>query len=177
MTGEVRYAERAAWILDRFARVYPNYLFHSYNGTYADCPPAEAARELGRHPRAGRFPKEVIINAFGLHQYKDHAQLNVGFWGAGRYSCSGGDGGTILQMLVAYDLIRDARHPDGTPVLTPEMDRRIRDDLLLAGCEDSENWTRHQQQVRSGASAERGGRRSCSSGRKARVMRWTAFSS
>ncbi|MFV1968270.1 MAG: hypothetical protein ACC628_22835, partial [Pirellulaceae bacterium] len=140
VTGDVRYAERAAWILDRFATVYPGYLFHSYNGTYADCPPAEAARELGRHPRAGRFPKEVILNAFGLHQYKDHARLNVGFWGAGRYSCSGGDGGTILQMLVAYDLIRDAQSPDGTPVLTPEMDRRIRDDLLIAGCEDSENW-------------------------------------
>ncbi len=140
VTGEARYAERAAWILDRFACVYPNYLFHTYNGTYADCPPAEAAFELGRHPRAGRFPKEVIINACGLHQYKDHARLNVGFWGAGRYSCSGGDGGTILQMLVAYDLIHDARHPDGMPVLTPEMDRRIRNDLLLAGCEDSENW-------------------------------------
>ena len=140
VTGEVRYAERAAWILDRFACVFPNYLFHSYNGTYADCPPAEAARELGNHPRAGRFPKEVIINACGLHQYNDHAQLNVGFWGAGRYSCSGGDGGTILQMLVAYDLISDARRPDGTPVLTPEIDRRIRNDLLLAGCEDSENW-------------------------------------
>ena len=140
VTGEVRYAERAAWILDRFACVYPDYLFHSYNGTYADCPPAEAAKELGRHPRAGRFPKEVIVNACGLHQYKDHARLNVGFWGAGRYSCSGGDGSTILQMLVAYDLIRDARHPDGTPVLSLEMDGRIRDDLLLAGCEDSENW-------------------------------------
>ncbi len=140
VTGEVQYAERAAWILDRFACVFPNYLFHSYNGTYADCPPAEAARELGRHPRAGRFPKDLIVNACGLHQYKDYARLNVGFWGAGRYSCSGGDGSTILQMLVAYDLIRDARHPDGTPVLTPETDRRIRDDLLLAGCEDSENW-------------------------------------
>ena len=140
VTGEVRYAERAAWILDRFARVFPNYLFHSYNGTYADCPPAEAARELGRNPRAGRFPKDVIVNPCGLHQYKDHARLNVGFWGAGRYSCSGGDGNTILQMLVAYDLIRDAQHADGTPVLSPEVDHRIRNDLLLAGCDDSENW-------------------------------------
>ena len=140
LTGEVRYAERAAWILDRFAHVYPNYLFHTYNGTYADCPPAEAARELGRHPRAGRFPKDVIINAFGLHQYKDHARLNVGFWGAGRYRCSGGDGAAILEMLVAYDLIREARHEDGRPVLSPEMDRRIRNDLLLAGLEDCENW-------------------------------------
>ena len=140
VTGEVDYAERAAWILDRFAQVYPNYLFHSYNGTYADCPPSEAARELGRNPRAGRFAKETIVNAFGLHQQKDHAQLNVGFWGAGRYSCSGGDGGTILQMTVAYDLIRDARYPTGEKVLTTEMERRIKNDLLVAGCEDSENW-------------------------------------
>jgi hypothetical protein len=43
-------------------------------------------------------------------------------------------------MLVAYDLIKDARHADGRPVLTPEMDTRIRDDLLIAGCEDSEHW-------------------------------------
>jgi len=140
VTGEAEYAERAAWIMDRFARVYPNYLFHAYNGTYADCPPAEAAAELGRNPRAGKFPKEVIVNAFGLHQKKDYAGLCVGFWGAGRYSCSGGDGGTILDMTVAYDLIREAKHPDGTPVLTAEMDRRIVDDLILAGCRDSEHW-------------------------------------
>jgi len=140
LTGEVKYAERAVWIMDRFARVFPNYLFHSYNGTYADCPPAEAATELGKNPRAGKFPKEVIVNAFGLHQYKGYASLNVGFWGAGRYSCSGGDGGTILNMTVAYDLIRDAKHADGTPLLSPETDRRIVNDLLLAGCNDSENW-------------------------------------
>ena len=140
ITGDVQYAERAAWIMDRLARVYPNYLFHSYNGTYADCPPAEAAKELGNNPRGGKFPKEVIRNAFGLHQSKLHASLCNGFWGAGRYSCSGGDGSTILNMLVAYDLIHEARHPDGTPVLTPEMDGRIVDDLLLAGCDDCENW-------------------------------------
>lgn len=140
VTGETQYAERATWIMDRFAQVYPNYLFHSYNGTYADWPPADAAAELGRHPRAGKFPKEVIINAFGLHQYKNYASLCNGFWGAGRYSCSGGDGGTILNMTVAYDLIRHAKRADGSAVLTSEMDRRIVNDLLLAGCNDSENW-------------------------------------
>jgi len=81
ITGEAKYAERAALIMDRFARVYPGYLFHSYNGTYADCPPAEAAKELGRNPRGGKFPKQVIVNAFGLHQGKNHAKLCNGFWG------------------------------------------------------------------------------------------------
>jgi len=140
ITGEAKYAERAAWIMDRFARVYPGYLFHSYNGTYADCPPAEAAKELGRNPGGGKFPKQVIVNAFGLHQRKNHASLCNGFWGAGRYSCSGGDGSTILDMTVAYDLIRDAKRSDGTPVLSEPMDRRIVNDLILAGCRDSENW-------------------------------------
>jgi len=140
VTGDVKYAERCAWILDRFACVYPGYLFHSYNGTYADCPPAEAAAELGKHPRGGRFPKNVIVNAFGLHQYKDHARLCNGFWGAGRYGCSGSDGGTILYMTIAYDLIRDAKHPDGKPVLDPETDKRIVNDLILAGTTDTEHW-------------------------------------
>ncbi len=140
VTGEVEYARRAAWIMDRLARAYPNYLFHSYNGTYADCPPADAARELGENPRGGKFPPEVIVNAFGLHRTKDYATLCNGFWGAGRYSCSGGDGGIILDMTVAYDLIRDARLPDGSRVLDAAAERRIVDDLILAGCSDSENW-------------------------------------
>ncbi|NOZ20397.1 MAG: hypothetical protein GXP25_04830 [Planctomycetes bacterium] len=142
LTDDARYAERAAWILDRLACVYPKWLYHSYNGTYADCPPAEAAREMGRHPRAGKFPIETIITAFpGLHTKKGYAYLNAGFWGAGRFCAGvGGEGGFLLNMTVAYDLIRNAKHPDGRPVLTPEMDKRIREDLILAGCADLENY-------------------------------------
>jgi len=43
-------------------------------------------------------------------------------------------------MTVAYDLIRDAKLSDGTPVLSAAVDRRIVNDLILAGCRDSENW-------------------------------------
>ncbi len=57
VTGEVRYAERAAWTLDRFARVYPGYLFHSYEGSSADCRAAEAARGLGVIPGRANFRK------------------------------------------------------------------------------------------------------------------------
>jgi hypothetical protein len=140
VTGEVQYAERCALILDRFAQVYPKWLFHSYNGTYADCPPAEAAANLGEFGGGGRFPKEAIIDPLNRHQLEDHAKLCNGFWGAGRFGCSGGDGGSILDCTVAYDLIRDAKHADGKPVLTPERDKRLVTDLLLAGCADSENW-------------------------------------
>jgi len=141
VTGEVEYAEHAVWIIDRMARVYPNWLYHSYDGTYADCPPGEAAAEMGRNPRAGKFPIETIITAFsGRHTKDDYAVLNNGFWGAGRFGCSGSDGGTILNVIVAYDLIREARYPDGAPVINPEIEERIVNDLILAGCEDSENW-------------------------------------
>jgi hypothetical protein len=141
VTGEVQYAERAAWIMDRMARVYPNWLFHAYDGTYADCPPAEAAAEMGRHPPAGQFPPETILTAFtGRHRQDGYATLCNGFWGAGRFGCSGSDGGTILEVTAAYDLLHEAQYPDGTPVLTPEMDQRIVNDLILAGCTDTEHW-------------------------------------
>ena len=140
VTGDVAYAERCAWILDRLARAYPHWLFHSYNGTFADCPPAEAAANLGEHGRGGRFPRDTIVNAFGLHRQGEQATLCNGFWGAGRFGCSGGDGGFILNCTVAFDLIRDATFPDGRRVLTPEARKRLVDDLILAGCADTENW-------------------------------------
>ncbi len=140
VTGEAAYAERCAWILDILARRYPNWLFHSYDGSYADMPPGEVATEMGKNPPAGRFPIGTIINAFDRHNRDDHAVLFNGFWGAGRLGCSGSDGGSILRALLSHDLIREARATDGSPVITPEMDKRIREDLILAGCIDTENW-------------------------------------
>ncbi len=141
LTGEVAYAERAAWIMDMMAQRYPNWLFHSYDGTVADLPPAEVAVEMGRNPRGGQFQPEAIVSAFeGRHRDGEYATLFNGFWGAGRFGCSGSDGGIILSVTLSYDLIREATYQDGTPVITPEMDRRIREDLILAGCADTENW-------------------------------------
>ena len=141
LTGEVRYARWSAWIMDCLARRYPTWLFHSYDGTVADCPPGEAAASMGAHPPGGRFPPEAIITAFeGRHLHDDHAVLNNGFWGAGRMGCSGSDGRMILSVTLAWDLVRGAREADGSPVITPEMDRRIVDDLILAGWADTENW-------------------------------------
>ncbi len=141
LTDEVAYAERAAWIIDIMAQRYPNLLFHSYDGTVADLPPAEVAVEIGRNPRGGKFPPEAIVSAFeDRHREGEYATLFNGFWGAGRFGCSGSDGGMILSMTLSYDLVREAACEDGTPVITPEMDRRIREDLILAGCVDTENW-------------------------------------
>jgi hypothetical protein len=140
VTGDARYAERAIWILDRVARVYPGWLYHAYNGTFADCPPAEAAAELGRNPRGGHFPKEVIRSVNNLHQFDDYASLCNGFWGAGRFGTGSSEGSNLLNFTVAYDLIRDARGADGRALLDAETAARIENDLLLAGCADRENW-------------------------------------
>ena len=141
LTDDIAAAERAAWILDIAARRYPNWLFHSYDGTYADCPPAEVAKELGRHPHGGHFPHETIITAFaGRHREGDHSALFNGFWGAGRFGCSGGDAGILLKLTLAYELICDAIDADGRALLAGETGDCIRDDLILAGCDDMECW-------------------------------------
>lgn len=141
ITGELPFAERAAWILDALARRYPNYLFHSYDGTIADAPPAEVARSMGDHPPAGRFAPDVIVTAFdGRHQKDGYGYLNNGFWGAGRLGCSGSDGGLGVRCALAYDAIRDAASADGGPLLSEEMKQRIEKDLIQAICADSENW-------------------------------------
>lgn len=141
LTGDIACAERAAWIMDAMAKRYPHYLFHSYDGTYADCPPADVAVSLGRYPRGGRFPKETIVSAFeGRHMENDHAVLFNGFWGAGRFGCSGSDAGVVLLIAKGYDLIRDATYSDGRRIISPEMDTRIRDDILIAACDDCEQW-------------------------------------
>jgi hypothetical protein len=142
LTGDVAYAERTAWILERFAEVFPNYLFHSYDGSYADLPPAEVAASMGEHGGGGRLPKGAVKHAYGLNEYEDHSKLYNGFWGAGRLDTHGkGSGaGALLNMTVALDLIREAQNPDGRAVVDDETAQRILDDLLVPGCEDMEHW-------------------------------------
>jgi len=144
LTGEVPYAERTAWILERLAEVYPHYLYHSYGGCFADLEPAEVAREMGRNPRAGRFPPGVICHPAEKMRvrFKDGwGALDAGFWGAGRFTTgAGGEGEALLSITVAYDLTRDAKYPDGRPVYSADTARRITQDLILAGCDDMENY-------------------------------------
>ena len=147
VTGDVAYAERVVWILDRIAQVYPDYLFHSYDGSIADWPPAEVAANMGEQerangPRGGRFPPDAVRHAYGLNRYDDYSTLHNGFWGAGRLAChgKGSDSGPLAAMTIAFDLVRDAQYPDGRPIVDDDVERRIVDDLILAGCADMEHW-------------------------------------
>jgi hypothetical protein len=143
LTDETPYAERAAWILERLAEVYEKYLYHSYGGCFADMDPTEVAREMGRHPPAGKFAPGVICHpAKRMRQrLKDGSgALDAGFWGAGRFTTgAGGEGGALLRITVAYDLTRDARYPDGRPVYSPKAAQRV-ERLIQSGCADMENY-------------------------------------
>ena len=147
VTGDIAYAERAAWILDRFAQVYPNYLWRNYDGSIADLPTAEVAANMGDPdtPRGGRFPPDAILHAYGLNQHSDdagdYARLFNGFWGAGRLNVHARDPvEELMPMVVAYDLIRDARYPDGTRLVDEDMQRRIVEDLIVAACDEWQHW-------------------------------------
>ena len=147
VTGEIEYAERAVWILDRIARVFPNYLYHSYDGSIADLPPAEVAANMGKEeteggPRGGCFPKDAIRHAYGLHQFENYSTLNNGFWGAGRLNVhgKGSDAGALYVLTVAYDLICDAKYASGRRLIDRDTARRITEDLILAGCADMMHW-------------------------------------
>ena len=147
VTSEIGYAERAVWILDRIARVFPNYLYHSYDGSIADWPPAEVAANMGKEeaeggPRGGHFPKGAIRHAYGLHQFEDYSTLNNGFWGAGRMNVhgKGSDAGALFVLTVAYDLIRNAEYAPGRRLIDRDTERRITEDLILTGCADMMHW-------------------------------------
>lgn len=143
LTGEVKYAERCAVCLDALAIGYKGWLWHTYFGSVIDLPHDEVARSMGE-TGIGKFPLEAVINPIPSLRDRNgdgFGDTHVGFWGTGRFAAgAGGEGTFLLNCTVAYDLIRDATRADGTRVLTEEMERRIVDDLILAGCEDMEHY-------------------------------------
>jgi hypothetical protein len=141
LTGNTAYAEKAIEILEVLAHRFPNWLYHSYDGTYADCPPYEAALAMAKHPPAGRFDKDVIRNAFeGMHHFEGYAALNNGFWGAGRFVPSGTDASAVHPMVVAYDLIRRATDDSGKPILKPTVEKQILEGLFIPATLDTEQY-------------------------------------
>jgi hypothetical protein len=149
LTDEVAYAERVFWILDRFARVFPRYLYHSYYGSFADWPPAEVAASMGdpATPSGGRFPPDVIRHPYGASMGQDkqgeYSTLDNGFWGAGRINCHGmgSDAAPMFNFTIAYDLVKDATYEDGQSVADEQTHARIRNDLIDAGCTDMDYWS------------------------------------
>ena len=128
LTGEARYAQAVASILERLAHNYRKWLYHDYWDTFADCDPLYAAW----HER--NLPLEWKRNA-SSDAYKndtvDNAAMLQGYWGAGRIHPSTDAISYLATICRAYDLTRDARREDGQLVWTPELQEHVERNLIL----------------------------------------------
>jgi hypothetical protein len=134
LTGDPRYARRAADILKRLARCVPNWLYHDYWDTFADCDPLYAAwhsnalrLEWKRNPNGsayGEIYEPVAADSGGIR-----GRMLRDYWGAGRVEAA--DAYLIERFCAAYDLIYDAKDQDGIDLWTPAERSRIEKDLIL----------------------------------------------
>ena len=128
LTDDPRYAEKAVAVLERYAHCYRKWLYHDYWDTIADCDPLYAAwhgnalkLEWKRHLCGSAFSRDTVQKARMLQSY----------WGAGRIHPST-DYITVLERVcLAYDLVYDARSPDGKLLWTPERRAKVERDLIL----------------------------------------------
>ncbi len=148
VTGDTASAERAAWILERFAHVYPKYLWRNMDGSYVDLPPSEVAAQIA-HPDhgprgGGKFSPCVIIHPYGPYvgirkdNKGEYIPLWQGFFGSGRIDRV--DTNPLISMTITYDLIKDAVYPDGRKIVDGDMSKLILNNIIDAGCKDLEYW-------------------------------------
>lgn len=124
LAGKLEYARTARRILLRFTEVYPDYLLHSGYGEYADLDPKLAAIT------AGNLPVDELNMPPNKPNRKLHPNGNS-YWMCGRAADTGGEGGPIASLVIAYDLTCDAEDGDGKPLYTDGERERIERDLLL----------------------------------------------
>jgi hypothetical protein len=135
LTGDAKYAQAARRIYLRLVEVFPTWLVragYGYN-EYADCPPHTAAE------RILNLPNDELVCPPNQPDRKVH----TGYWSASRVGTAGMDGGWVIRVAVAYDLMCEAQ-AGGTPVFSAEERERIERDVLLestylAACDTSIN--------------------------------------
>ena len=135
LTGDPKYAQAARPIYLRLAKVFPKWLVragYGYN-EYADCDPHVAAE------RIKRLPNDELL----CPPNKPDRQIHTGYWSASRVGSSGMDGGWVIRVAVAYDLMCEAK-ADGKPVFSAKERVLIERDVLLestylAACDRSIN--------------------------------------
>lgn len=134
LTGDPRYARRAADILKRLTVCVPNWAYHDYWDTYADCDPLYAAwhskglrLEWKRNPNGSAY-KEIekpIVTNNGVY----FAGMLESYWGAGRVNAC--DAILMENICLAYDVICDAEDAAGKEFLSPDWRTKIERDLIL----------------------------------------------
>ena len=122
LTGDAKYAQAARPIFLRLAEVFPKWLVragYGYN-EYADCHPHVAAE------RIQNLPADELL----CPPNKPDRRIHTGYWSASRVGTAGMDGGWVIKVALAYDLMCEAT-ADGEPVFSPEERLRIEERVLL----------------------------------------------
>ncbi len=133
LTGNFDYAKKSADILLRFAEVYPYWLAHGMYGDIADMDP----KLVGLDPFNLPYPRTCLPPNEPVHE------LHVGYWGLGRATASGQEGGGfLLPVCITYSMIADLKSDEGVALLTEEQKQKIEQDILLEGISLVVNDTR-----------------------------------
>ncbi|MDP6776567.1 MAG: hypothetical protein QGI83_07375, partial [Candidatus Latescibacteria bacterium] len=138
LTGEARYARAATRILLRFTECYPNWLYHDFYDTIADCDPLYAAWNFMELKL--EYKRHLCGMAYGDSRYEtgpvddtfDCAKMLATYFGSGRIHPSVDSISSRLgEICRAYDGIHDAADSDGSPLLNEQIRGRIEKALIL----------------------------------------------
>ena len=127
-TEEVKYAEKTKEILLRFAECYPNWLYHDYWDTIADCDPMYAAWHDKSLPI--EWKRHLSTNAYRNDTMEKAGMLQT-YWGCGRIHPSTDGISGLDRICEAYDLVVTATYPDGSPVWSDEEKTKVERDFIL----------------------------------------------
>ncbi len=137
-----QYATTAIAILKRFARCVPQWLYHDYFGTFADCDPLYAAWHdttlpvvWKRNPATINYHSDPNFKRRWLRQHGDDiwpngAAMASNYFGSGIIHPST-DSLCLKPLIYAYDLLHDATDSNGHPLWHEASRRQVERDLIL----------------------------------------------
>jgi len=154
ITSDDRYAVMAGEILIRLAHCYPNWLYHDYRDTFADCDPIFAAWYDKKLPLV--FKRHLCTVAYSKDSFESAAMLQT-YWGAGRIWPSTDAIPRLAQITMAYELIRDCINGNGTPIWDKSSRFQVESNLIieylissepfLGGPGKADNWSNKAPRV------------------------------
>jgi hypothetical protein len=126
--NKVDYAKAVEKILGRLALCYPDWIYHDYFNTFADCDPIYAA---WNDKNLKLTWKKALTTETFINDKVDQASMSVDYYGAGKYRPSTDWIQTLATICFAYDCIVPARDVNGNKVLADDARSLIERNLIL----------------------------------------------
>ena len=141
MTGQDRFARASAAVLNRFAEVYPHYVFHDYWNTFMDCDPLYACELMARDSGIAPYEVNVCSDQAAKSGMKSGRYIQT-FWGCGRMTAGGvhHEGSLIVLLAEAMDLLWDAKDRNGSPFVSEVQREKFVRDVVVEGLFTFTHW-------------------------------------